>query len=882
MSVDFTPGRGDYTPLKPFRFWCQKILPLVYDDSLSYYELLCKVVDYLNKTMEDVETLEGDISSMYEAYEQLETYVNEYFDNLDVQEEINNKLDEMSSTGELSALISKYVKPFLEEQTEYNEETRNYVNERLLYQDNEINNIKYAIGSPLVANTAAEMTDTDRVYVYTGNETGYNNGDWYYYNGTEWVSGGTYNSESYTTDKTLTVENAPADSYTVGTKTNLLYNGSKNKPYLHELSFTKGISISSINGELISVPNIRAATEGYYECQDSMVVEPNPLCNISIVLYDYNKGYLIETEWITGTFTLDTTNASYFRLIAKMIDNSNIPDETNFVVSLHTIEKTIDTIIEKTSTDIFAENIIEIDAEELTGVITIGLNPNPTTGARKVINVKPGEKYLISGYIYTNDYPLIIYTLDDKYIRSEIGGVVGASVTNYSFTVPSNVTKLYVNGKPNEVSIKKYIKTTKDAISYLNEIKQPKEIETIDKYEDISKITEQGAITPSLSVNPSTGAHNLFNVSENETYSISGYTYVLDIYPLIIFYNNDTLVSYINGRTSAGTVDNYEITIPAGVNKMYVNGRPYNIIVKKKIKTVEDAIGVLFDKYNTNWQGKTIVWFGTSIPAGGFLGSEHPNAYPQQVGRLLECTVINEAIGSSCISAKSPTRISENNPYGFNTNFEASSRCITNSLTEMNWIIDNKSSSIWTSGVPSDWSDWWAEKIRSFSYENLIDKYLTEDNMPDAFVFDYGHNDSDHTTSEYESYGEYSPYTFRGGMNFLIRRILSYKPDAKIIMIGEYAQTRQVPQMQTDVARDWNIPLIKMWELLGWSKEKEIATNGRWVLDTNTGNYTWVIGATTQSVFDAIIPDKIHPFTNPTGEPDKKIARIIAENFSII
>lgn len=35
-----------------FRFWCQKVLPLVYDESLSYYEILCKVVDYINKLIE--------------------------------------------------------------------------------------------------------------------------------------------------------------------------------------------------------------------------------------------------------------------------------------------------------------------------------------------------------------------------------------------------------------------------------------------------------------------------------------------------------------------------------------------------------------------------------------------------------------------------------------------------------------------------------------------------------------------------------------------------------------------------------------------------------------------------------------------------------------
>ena len=103
--ADFTPQLGDYKTLQPFRYWCQKVLPLVYDDSLSYYELLCKVVDYLNKTMEDVETLHGDVTSLHTAYEELQSYVNNYFSTLDVQEEINNKLDKMASTGELSELI---------------------------------------------------------------------------------------------------------------------------------------------------------------------------------------------------------------------------------------------------------------------------------------------------------------------------------------------------------------------------------------------------------------------------------------------------------------------------------------------------------------------------------------------------------------------------------------------------------------------------------------------------------------------------------------------------------------------------------------------------------------------------------------------------------
>lgn len=50
--------------LKHFKFWCQKVLPLVYDDSLSYYEVLCKLTDYINKMLSDMATL----SAMVEEF----------------------------------------------------------------------------------------------------------------------------------------------------------------------------------------------------------------------------------------------------------------------------------------------------------------------------------------------------------------------------------------------------------------------------------------------------------------------------------------------------------------------------------------------------------------------------------------------------------------------------------------------------------------------------------------------------------------------------------------------------------------------------------------------------------------------------------------------
>ena len=114
--ADFTPQLGDYKTLQPFRYWCQKVLPLVYDDSLSYYELLCKVVDYLNKAMEDVETLHGDVTSLHTAYTELQNYVNNYFSTLDVQTEINIKLDIMAKDGSLTNLIKAYIDPLVDKQ----------------------------------------------------------------------------------------------------------------------------------------------------------------------------------------------------------------------------------------------------------------------------------------------------------------------------------------------------------------------------------------------------------------------------------------------------------------------------------------------------------------------------------------------------------------------------------------------------------------------------------------------------------------------------------------------------------------------------------------------------------------------------------------------
>ena len=75
---------------------------------------------------------------------------------------------------------------------------------------------KSQVGSPLVASLVADMTDTDKIYVYVGSETGYTSGNWYYHDGSDWMSGGVYNSAAIQTDTTLSNSGMAADAKTVG------------------------------------------------------------------------------------------------------------------------------------------------------------------------------------------------------------------------------------------------------------------------------------------------------------------------------------------------------------------------------------------------------------------------------------------------------------------------------------------------------------------------------------------------------------------------------------------------------------------------------------------------------------------------------------------
>lgn len=65
------------TRVKPLRYWVQKVLPLVYDDSLSYYELLNRVVKKLNDVIDSDTVIIDNVEDLGDRVGSLEVSVEE-------------------------------------------------------------------------------------------------------------------------------------------------------------------------------------------------------------------------------------------------------------------------------------------------------------------------------------------------------------------------------------------------------------------------------------------------------------------------------------------------------------------------------------------------------------------------------------------------------------------------------------------------------------------------------------------------------------------------------------------------------------------------------------------------------------------------------------
>lgn len=125
-----------------FTNYIYKAIPLAFDESLSYYECLCGLLSYLKETV--IPTVNNNADAIIEVQNlmtKLQNYVDNYFDNLDVQEEINNKLDDMVKDGTLNNLIGAYIQPRIDAQNLEIQNFKNNVNNQINTINNKVDSV---------------------------------------------------------------------------------------------------------------------------------------------------------------------------------------------------------------------------------------------------------------------------------------------------------------------------------------------------------------------------------------------------------------------------------------------------------------------------------------------------------------------------------------------------------------------------------------------------------------------------------------------------------------------------------------------------------------------------------------------------------------------
>ena len=305
MAINQEPS-VDVQSLTPFKKFIMTIgaIPTSYLESMTYAELLMWFCDYLQNTVIPTVNNNADaVEELQSLYEQLENYVNDYFDNLDIQDEINHKLDEMATDGTLMPLFNQYYEPIVQAQNQEISNFKNSVNNSLESLDDKVDALSSASPAGVYPTLATLQTDNpshDSIYVVL------EDGKWYYYDTTltAWTAGGTYQSTGIgdNTIDSLKLKNESVipikiKDYVIG----------KNK--YDKTSITMGYQFDS-DGSLVADAG-RAYCDYIYVGGASSIwftIFSSNLSGLKICEYDENYDFLYYTFIRSTDFTLQTNN----------------------------------------------------------------------------------------------------------------------------------------------------------------------------------------------------------------------------------------------------------------------------------------------------------------------------------------------------------------------------------------------------------------------------------------------------------------------------------------------------------------------------------------------------------------------------------------------
>lgn len=183
-------NKFEFKNLTPFKWFVLENFPFIEADfdALSEWQLFCKLGKEMNIIINSENTLGTQMENvtnafieLYNSFENLTNYVNNYFNNLDVQEEINTKLNEMVENGTLLQILNQYdyalnIKSFGCKDDGETDNTENlitafnycYTNNRTLY----VPKGTFLFSTPIVITNLPNIK-MDGILKYTGNNKDY-------------------------------------------------------------------------------------------------------------------------------------------------------------------------------------------------------------------------------------------------------------------------------------------------------------------------------------------------------------------------------------------------------------------------------------------------------------------------------------------------------------------------------------------------------------------------------------------------------------------------------------------------------------------------------------------------------------------------------------
>lgn len=325
--------------------------------------------------------------------------------------------------------------------------------------------------SLFVARTSSDMINPSYIYLYVGSQSGYTFGDWYYYNGSTWISGGVYGTGAGI-DDTLSVEGKAADAKATGNGISLLksdlklYGAYENTDNL--LDTTK-LESGLLNSSGVVVSNASYYTTEYIPISDVQTIhfqsESSSISTTSsavyFVFYDSSKTVIGSRDSVniakgnkSATFQ-SVSGTAFVRVSYYPLHFTDVMIYTGTDTKTYEPYLALKSEIAKSSD---LEHVAELptvynDAEltEQNGVIRTNLTvyfPDESyTGRYVTATVSEGEKVSVSGYSLNSYYPCAFVKLSTGSMITLVGGTTNTPYSDEEITLPANSQTIYVNGK---------------------------------------------------------------------------------------------------------------------------------------------------------------------------------------------------------------------------------------------------------------------------------------------------------------------------------------------------------------------------------------------------------------------------------------------------